>query len=304
MYYPVFVVNLAHHPQRYHFMRTQLQALNLSPIRIEAFNGKDPASRKKAAAATYAPLTGGEIGCFESHRTIWKKIIDEDLAGAFVLEDDIAVASDFAKIDFPQDVLSHCDVVKIDNTDRSDAWYGMQAFPSGENHELRRLMGGEYSTACYFITNRGARKLYDASKNYFLPVDHFMFDQDSKTFWHLDVWKLYPAAATQLRFLQGKTDLPSEMQDSIQQNRQSLGVGGSGRNPWQKLTLLQKVQARLRRLMDMDTSAMRARRARENLAAFAKTQPVEQANVPFKSPSLEHVRKAELEAFGKGQAGQ
>lgn len=41
------------------------------------------------------PMTLGEVGCFLSHYNIWKKIVDENLKDALVLEDDIRFDSFF-----------------------------------------------------------------------------------------------------------------------------------------------------------------------------------------------------------------
>ncbi|WP_298259213.1 glycosyltransferase family 25 protein [uncultured Litoreibacter sp.] len=39
-------------------------------------------------------LSMGEIGCFESHRSIWKHMVDTDLEVALILEDDVSIDQD------------------------------------------------------------------------------------------------------------------------------------------------------------------------------------------------------------------
>ncbi|SFR34896.1 glycosyltransferase family 25 protein [Litoreibacter janthinus] len=36
-------------------------------------------------------LSMGEIGCFESHRTVWRHMVENELAAALILEDDVAI---------------------------------------------------------------------------------------------------------------------------------------------------------------------------------------------------------------------
>lgn len=40
------------------------------------------------------PLSMGEVGCFESHRSVWKHMVDQSIPSALILEDDVAVLPD------------------------------------------------------------------------------------------------------------------------------------------------------------------------------------------------------------------
>lgn len=49
-----------------------------------------------SAAPLFAPaypfaLSNGEIGCFESHRTVWRHMVDNEIPAALILEDDVAI---------------------------------------------------------------------------------------------------------------------------------------------------------------------------------------------------------------------
>ncbi len=37
------------------------------------------------------PLSVGEVGCFESHKSAWRAIVEEDLNGALIIEDDVQI---------------------------------------------------------------------------------------------------------------------------------------------------------------------------------------------------------------------
>lgn len=43
-------------------------------------------------------LRAGEVGCFLSHRAAWRRIVDDKLEGALIVEDDVAFESGFAEV--------------------------------------------------------------------------------------------------------------------------------------------------------------------------------------------------------------
>ncbi len=297
MSYPTFLINLDHHARRRAFMERQFEALGVPLTRLGAAMGRDPEVRAQAAVAQYSNLTHGEIGCFESHRWFWTRVLDENLPGAFVIEDDIVVASDFGSWSFPEPLMAQADVIKIDQGVRNVGAYGTTRVELGPGRSLVRLLGTEFSTGCYFVTQKGARRLLAASQDYFVPVDRFMFDQDSKTFWDLEVWKLDPAGAVQLRLFDPESERRSEIGDSISANRMS-GVDETPVIDWTRQTAL-----RFRRLRDWDFKAVRESRKAKNIANFAKKETVQSRQIAFHSDSTLHVaaaRAALLEASAAG----
>ncbi|WP_299784470.1 glycosyltransferase family 25 protein [uncultured Roseobacter sp.] len=286
MIYPTFLINLDHHVRRRAFMEEQFAALDLPLTRLGAALGRDPAVRAQAAVAGYATLTHGEIGCFESHRWFWRHVVAENLPGAFVIEDDVVIASDFGQIRFPDTLLQQADVIKIDQGVRNICAYGTVPVGLENGRNLYRLLGTEYSTGCYFVTQRGARRLLEASRGYFVPVDRFMFDQDSKAFWSFDIWKLDPSAAVQYRLFDPDDDVQTEIDDSISANRLS------GRDETPGMNMIKQTRLRMRRLFDWDFRRIREARKARKLEEFARLEPVETRKVAFHSASSSHVEPA------------
>lgn len=286
MTYPTFLINLDEHAAKRTFMEAQFDALGLPLVRLQAALGRDPAVRAAAAVASYATLTDGEIGCFESHRRFWQRVIDDGLPGAYVIEDDVVVASDYGDLTFSDDILQQADVIKIDQGVRNVGHYGTTAVPISRDRDLVRLLGTEFSTGCYFVTKRGAARLLAASEKYFVPVDRFMFDQDSKTFWTLSVWKLDPSAAVQFRLFDPKAEAETELGDSISANRIS------GREATPGMTAVKQWTLRARRLLDWDFRRVRQVRRTRNLADFAQSEPVLERAVGFQTKDDAHVAKA------------
>lgn len=288
MRYPVFLINLDRQPGRLRFMQAQFEALGIAPIRMPAVNGRDPAERARSGAAPYAQLSPGEIGCFESHRRIWQRMVDDDIPAALVVEDDIILASDFAEPDFSG---IEADIIKIDAGIGSPSWYGTASRPVTGRRSLRRLLGTEFSTGCYFITAAAARRLLTRSRSYIDPVDRFMFAQTSRMFWTMNVWKLVPAAARQQQDVTGSANrLESEIADSISGGRDKGIEITAGRD------FRSRQRLRLHRLLHLDLRWFRERRKHRNLDLFRRQGPVEETFIPFESPSMDHVEKARSKA--------
>lgn len=284
MTYPTFLINLEQHTSRRRFMEAQFEALGLPLIRLNAALGRDPEVRATAAVAPYATLTDGEIGCFESHRRFWARVIEDDLPGAFVVEDDVVVASDFGDLVFPDAVLQQAHVIKIDQGVRNVCTYGSTRVDVTEDRALIRLLGTEFSTGCYFVTRAGAEHLLAKSKNYYLPVDRYMFDEMSKVFWQMQVWRMVLAAATQVRLLCPDVDEEGELADSISANRVS------GREVTPVMDTVKKWRLRFRRLLDWDFRHVRNARLARELQRFAQSEPLVSDEIGFHSPNDAHYR--------------
>lgn len=286
MRYPVFLINLDRQPGRLRFMQAQLSALGIAPVRIPAVNGRDPAERARSAAASYAQLTPGEIGCFESHRRCWQRMVDEDIPVACILEDDMLVAGDFATLDIPDAILSCVDVIKVDYDPTDHPCYGAERVPVTRTRSISRMLTTERSTGCYIVTLRGANRLLEGTRNYMLPVDTMMFGTHSRIFWSLDVWKARDAAAIQMTMFENHHDsLHDEFRDRIQgAARPEQADDLAGR--------IRRLRVRMRRLMDQDTGAQRSARARRGLEDFASRHPIDRSAVPFSGGDMAHFHAA------------
>lgn len=286
MRYPVFLINLDRQPGRLRFMQAQLEALGIAPIRIPAVNGRDPVERARSSAAPYAQLSPGEIGCFESHRRIWQDMVDKGTPVACILEDDMLVAGDFATLDIPDAILNTVDLIKVDYDPTGQPLYGAERIPVTDMRSISRMLTTERSTGCYIVTLRGAGRLLAGTRNYMLPVDTMMFGTHSKLFWTLDVWKLRDAAAIQMTMFENHDCLHDEFRDRIQgAPRPEKARDLAGR--------IRRWRVRLRRLMDRDTGAQRAARARQGLHDFADSHPIDRTAVPFSGGDLAHYHAAQ-----------
>ena len=100
---PVFVINLPKDTDRRIFMETQLQKLKIHYEIIQGRYGKDievveSCDDTRAIKEHGKVLTVGEKGCAFSHRSIYKKMEEEKIPYAVILEDDVVLPKNFSEI--------------------------------------------------------------------------------------------------------------------------------------------------------------------------------------------------------------
>ncbi|GAB1285537.1 Procollagen galactosyltransferase 2 [Apodemus speciosus] len=148
------------------------KALNTSQLKawnIEMLPGyRDPYSSR--------PLTRGEIGCFLSHFSVWKEVIDRELEKTLVIEDDVRFEHQFKRK--LMELMDDIDKAQLDweliyiGRKRMQVKEPEKAVPNVVN-----LVEADYSywTLGYAISLAGAQKLVGADPfGKMLPVDEFL----------------------------------------------------------------------------------------------------------------------------------
>ncbi|XP_060053804.1 procollagen galactosyltransferase 2 [Erinaceus europaeus] len=143
---------------------SQLKALN-----IEMLPGyRDPYSSR--------PLTRGEIGCFLSHHSVWKEVIERELEKSLVIEDDVRFEHQFKK-----KLMKLMDDIERAKLDWELIYIGRKRMQVKEPEKavpgVVNLVEADYSywTLGYVISLEGAQKLVGADPfGKMLPVDEFL----------------------------------------------------------------------------------------------------------------------------------
>lgn len=270
-------------------MRAQFGALGLEFTRVHGVDGQT-LDRSQVRAAPYSRLSVGEIGCFESHRKAWQAVVDQDLRAGIVLEDDVAVADDYGALTFEVSFLETVDLIKIDSHPLPSI-QGEKERDAIPGRVLRRMLGSENSASGYVITARGARRLLKKSENYIMPVDLFLFNLNSPAFVRSVIWKLCPAAVTQLKFQLSEGELHIEFQDGIQSRRRSAVEPRPSETVWNKWCL------RLHQLSYGNLRPLRSIRLRCFLAGVIPMQNIMKEAVPYYTGGHAHT-EAGITAMG------
>lgn len=164
---PVFVVTLESDADRVAHAETYARARLPEAELFPAVDGRKPGVLMpflKKHAVTLSPAwasscTVGQLGCMCSHIALWRRVLDESLPHAAVLEDDVLIADGFrigvtnALAELPK------------NWDHCYLFYHPQCFAS------RPLPGAStiqrafetWGTVAYLVSAAGARKLLDAT---------------------------------------------------------------------------------------------------------------------------------------------
>ena len=142
-------------------------------------------------------LDAGNIGCFLSHRSLWREIKDADVDYAIILEDDTVLipSLDFRALfrllrDFDIEVIRltthHIEVAKT--LARLGSLYGF----------LYRVTRPRYGlgTGGYALTPRAAAKFYEAATQIEVPVDLWLERYRNH---HVPIYNLFPPAAIEIR---------------------------------------------------------------------------------------------------------
>ncbi len=98
----VYVINLDERPEKWQRMQTILEERGIKANRVSGINGWNLSEEiLKELLGPYAyshPLTGGTIGCFLSHFSVYKDALDRGYKLIWVLEDDADFVGNLAEI--------------------------------------------------------------------------------------------------------------------------------------------------------------------------------------------------------------
>ena len=208
----VKVINLERSAERWTSISQSLESAGINNFsRINAVDARtlsqdqiDDAYDSDANRRYYfAPLMPGEIACFLSHRKAWRAIIEENLDGACILEDDVLVKpglvrslrdiADYAK-------SSQAIVIKVFSKRLA---LGKATHVSEQTRLVEQILP-PIGTHGAYINNAAAEKLLIHSKKFYEPVDVYL----QRTWTHgVNIQVLVPNALDEVSAQLGGTTL-------------------------------------------------------------------------------------------------
>lgn len=177
-----FIISLKHETARRQYMENVLNTINITDFSfidavygmtdLHKYNFKvmpdwvDPIEKRK--------INVNEIGCFLSHYSIWKQIINNNIDVALILEDDCVFKDDFN--------TKFTEILQIDTTtydyftlgrNRNNNLYSLGPEIVIENYYV--IPKYSYNAHSYLLTNAGAKILAnDLALEYIIPVDEYI----------------------------------------------------------------------------------------------------------------------------------
>lgn len=178
-----FVISLARATERRSHMASQMACLG---IPFEFFDGVDGHllddqeigrvyDDARARTTSWGPLNRGEIGCALSHIGVWRKLIEEDIPYALVLEDDAVL--DPAVVDVLEalpPLLGAADVVALVKTNDNTFFFHQAPLP--RRRRLVYVNQPFYTAAGYVVTCGAAQRLVRHALPLTVPIDFWYHD--------------------------------------------------------------------------------------------------------------------------------
>lgn len=172
---PIWLINLDSSTDRLASANERLAQAGLTATRFSAVYGKALSTEEIAVhydeqankARFRRPLSLGEIGCYLSHRTLWQRMVDNQIENAVIIEDDICVDPQLANILVKIPQLKNWDMIKL-ATRRGCA--GEDKLDIGDGYSLVNYRTVPNCTTGYAVSLEGAKKLL-GRKKIFRPAD-------------------------------------------------------------------------------------------------------------------------------------
>lgn len=209
-----FLINLDRRTDRFEFVKQQLDKLDISFERISAVDGQlcsaeqiQSFNHNRFLLECKRQVVRGEIGCALSHRSVWQRMVDEQIPYALILEDDIRIdprlksvlsqPECYRKFDFLNLSLKEPYELNVADIEicaqhkqwrRPYFWQSRRLWHKMENKsnapwrifELHTLGNGLFVcecdpapalACCYIISLQAARNFLHTTKTMFYPID-------------------------------------------------------------------------------------------------------------------------------------
>ena len=200
-----FVINLKRRKDRLKKISSHLNSNGLKFVRFEAIDAeKSSCSLLNKNISQGGPLGNipkGDLGCFQSHYSLWKHIANKENSPVLILEDDVRISNLGFKI--LNDVTWIPKDSKIIKCERfGNNRHRILVSPILNtifNFKLHYLLSKHSGTGGYILTPEGAKFLIKKSTNVTVSVDHYLFNpNNSNIFSELRPIQILPAICEQM----------------------------------------------------------------------------------------------------------
>lgn len=170
-----YVINLEKDKERWNTIQKDFENTNINLIRFNAIDG-NTVPREELTTLCKSLCTRGMIGCFASHKELWKKTIEENLPYMLVFEDDAypLVPNIYEEItnclqNLPVD-YDLCFLHNMDNPITTTrgllnsiifAFGGMYNYNHKQINDVVCIPKTNSTTTSYIVSNKGAQKLLE-----------------------------------------------------------------------------------------------------------------------------------------------
>lgn len=203
-----------------------------------------PLAEKMALNFHCDRITKGELACFMSHVTLWKKMVDENIPYMAIFEDDIFLSENATEL------LSSSDWINEKwNIIKTEAFANKVVVGNVDKvenlaREIAPLKSKNLGTAGYILSIKGAKSYLEyILNNQIIPLDEMMFDFYVKSN-NLNVYQLFPALCIQemMLFPEKKASLPSDLLVERKARMKKFKKKGSAKLKLECLRILKQIE--------------------------------------------------------------
>ena len=148
-----FCISLASHQERWEKMKQRFVVFDMSVCRWLASVGP--------IDTFHSELNAGQIGCAQSHISIWRHMVLHEIEYAMILEDDACFDKSW------QERLA----TGLPEDSNWDALFLNVSEPIHPSHTWSKINGDQYLTGGYILSLRGAKKVLAMFDGYFYSSD-------------------------------------------------------------------------------------------------------------------------------------
>lgn len=197
---PIFVINLQSAEDRWLESTGQLQRMGLVHERFDATDGYQLTAGEinahfelETSRKWCYDLSLPEIGCYLSHLRVWKRMVDEQIPGAVVLEDDFYASPEFPEIirALSREEFARPSLVTLYH-DRPPAGLIRSKFLISQ-HRLVTPYRVPWGAVAYYLNLDAARVLWNRRQTFYRQND-----TDMRYYWEtgIDVKSVVPRPTT------------------------------------------------------------------------------------------------------------
>ncbi|WP_449543510.1 glycosyltransferase family 25 protein [Enterobacter ludwigii] len=229
----IFIINLKSSPERRAKMEAQLNALGLPHEFIEAVDGKlmSENERKSVSQKINYAFVPGEIGCALSHQKIYKKMIEDNIENAFILEDDVILNESFKKI--AQTLIIPSDKSTVVLLSRPNKYFKKPLKKITGSYHLHKTQ--QATTAhCYALNKKAAQSLLNGLYPIWMTADKWSLFED------LSMISVYSVMPTPVHLSdESKASTINVFEDGLAIHKEKKRI-------WEQLMLCRPLKAKLK----------------------------------------------------------
>lgn len=226
----IFVINLKSATFRRTRMQNLLDALECQFEFIDAVIGaslpSDVLTQQKLGLNS--KLTKPELGAMLSHISVWKKIVNENIHQALILEDDVHFSHSFkqvlAQVNIPADTVA---LFRLE-TMFASVNVAREPHQTIDNIHIHKIFSNHAGSAGYIINKKTAAFLLAQTHLLTEAIDTEMFDPTRSNLNMAEVFQCVPAVIMQDMFLP-EAEQNTQLTSAISNNRQDTIEGLIGK---------------------------------------------------------------------------